>query len=96
MGRLVKSVAQVCAVAKKDLRTGDKLDAIGEYCDSAWIMTVAEARKAQAIPCSLLHGASTIKPITKGQLITTANTAVPAGSRIAELRAHQDRLVYGQ
>ena len=36
------------------------------------------------------------KPIAKGQLITTANTAVPAGSKIAELRARQDRLVYGQ
>jgi predicted homoserine dehydrogenase-like protein len=29
----------------------------------------------------------------KGQLVTTANTAVPAGSKIAELRARQDRLV---
>ena len=44
----------------------------------------------------LLHGATVTKPITKGQLITTANTAVPANSKIAELRARQDRLVYGQ
>jgi predicted homoserine dehydrogenase-like protein len=93
---LPKPVAEVCAVAKKDLKPGDKLDAIGEYCYRAWIMTVPEAREAQAIPCGLLHGASVIKPIAKGQLITTANTAVPAGSKIAELRARQDRLVYGE
>jgi predicted homoserine dehydrogenase-like protein len=57
---------------------------------------VNDAREAQAIPCVLLHGATVTRPIAKGQLITTANTAVPANSKIAELRARQDRLVYGQ
>lgn len=93
---LAKPVAEVCAVAKKDLRPGDKLDAIGEYCYRAWIMEAKDAREAQGIPCGLLHGATVTKPITKGQLITIANTAVPANSKIAELRARQDRLVYGQ
>ena len=92
---LSRPVAEVCAVAKKDLKPGDTLDAIGEYCYRAWIMTVADAREAQAIPCGLLHGASVTKPIAKGQLITTANAAVPPGSKIAELRARQDKLVYG-
>ena len=92
---LAKPVAEVCAVAKKDLKPGDTLDAIGEYCYRAWIMTAAEARAAGAIPCGLLHGAKVTKAIAKGQLITTANTAVPPGSKIAELRARQDKLVYG-
>ena len=92
---LAKPVAEVCAVAKKDLKPGDTLDAIGEYCYRAWIMTAAEAREAGAIPCGLLHGAKVTKAIAKGQLITTANTAVPPGSKIAELRARQDKLVYG-
>lgn len=93
---LARPVAEVCAVAKKDLSPGDTLDAIGEYCYRAWIMTVDEARDAGALPCGLLHSAKVTKPIAKGQLITTANTQVPAGSKIAELRARQDRLVYGQ
>ena len=59
-------------------------------------MTAADAREAQAIPCGLLHGATVTRPIAKGQLITSANAAVPAGSKIAELRARQDKLVYGQ
>ena len=92
---LAKPVAEVCALAKKDLQPGDTLDAIGEYCYRAWIMTAPGAREASAIPCGLLHKATVTKPIAKGQLITTANAQVPAGSKIAELRARQDRLVYG-
>ena len=93
---LARPVAEVCAVARKDMESGDTLDAIGEYCYRAWIMTAADAREAQAIPCGLLHGATVTQPIAKGQLITTANAAVPQGSKIAALRARQDRLVYGQ
>ncbi len=59
---LSKPVAEVCAVAKKDLKPGDKLDAIGEYAYRAWIMTAAEAREAKAIPCGLLEGARSRPP----------------------------------
>lgn len=92
---LAKPVAEVCAVAKKDLKPGDRLDAIGEYCYRAWIMTAPEARAAKAIPCGLLQGGSVTAPIKKGDLITYQNAAPAAGSKIAELRARQDKLVYG-
>ncbi len=92
---LSKPVAEVCAVAKKDLKPGDRLDAIGEYCYRAWIMTAPEARAAKAIPCGMLQGGSVTAPIRKGELITYANAAVAPGSRLAELRARQDKLVYG-
>jgi len=92
---LSKPVAEVCAVAKKDLKPGDRLDAIGEYCYRAWIMTAPEARAAKAVPCGLLQGGSVTAPIRKGELITYAN-AVPPSSKLTELRARQDRLVYGE
>ena len=92
---LSKPVAEVAAVAKKDMQPGEKLDAIGEYCYRAWIMTTGEARSAHAIPCGLLQGGSVTKPIKKGELITYDNAAVAPGSKIAELRARQDKLVYG-
>ena len=92
---LSKPVAEVAAVAKKDMQPGEKLDAIGEYCYRAWIMTSGEARSAHAIPCGLLQGGSVTRPIKKGELITYDNAAVAPGSRIAELRARQDKLVYG-
>jgi predicted homoserine dehydrogenase-like protein len=92
---LARPVAEVCAVAKKDLKPGDKLDAIGEYSYRAWIMTAEEARAAKAIPCGLLEGGSVTAPVRRGELLTSANAAPPAGSKIAALRARQDKLVYG-
>jgi len=92
---LPKPVAEVCAVAKRDLRPGDRLDAIGEYCYRAWIMRADEARAAAAIPCGLLQGGKVLKPIRKGDLLTYDNAAPPENSKIAELRARQDRLIYG-
>ena len=88
-----RPVAEVCAVAKKDLAVGEALDQIGEYCYRAWIMEAGEARAATAIPCGLLTGAKVMAPIRKGDLITTANATVPADSRIAELRARQDKML---
>ena len=89
-------VAEVCAVAKKDLKPGDTLDAIGEYTYRAWIMTAGEARSSKAIPCGLLQHGTVTAPIKKGELITYANAAVVPGSKIAALRARQDALVYGK
>jgi predicted homoserine dehydrogenase-like protein len=92
---LSKPVAEVCAVAKKDLQSGDPLDAIGEYSYRAWIMSAEEARSAKAVPCGLLEGGHVTAPIKKGELLTYANASPPQGSRIAALRARQDKLVYG-
>lgn len=92
---LARPVAEVCAVAKKDMKPGDRLDQIGEYCYRAWVMTVDEARAGRAIPCGLLAGGSVTAPIAKGELITYANAKPAEGSRIAALRARQDELVYG-
>jgi predicted homoserine dehydrogenase-like protein len=88
-----RPVAEVCAVAKRDLQPGDVLDQIGEYCYRAWIMTAEEARSAGAIPCGLLTGSKVTAPVKKGALITKANTAVPANSKIAALRARQDAML---
>lgn len=90
---LARPVAEVCAVAKKDLAVGDTLDQIGEFCYRAWIMEAGEARTAGAIPCGLLTGAKVTAPIRKGELITYANAAVPADSKIAALRALQDKML---
>jgi len=88
-----RPVAEVCAVAKKDMAVGETLDQIGEYCYRAWIMEAGQARGAGAIPCGLLTGARVTAPIAKGALITYANAAVPADSKIAVLRARQDKML---
>jgi predicted homoserine dehydrogenase-like protein len=90
---MARPVAEVCAVAKKDMAVGETLDQIGEYCYRAWIMTVPEARSAGAIPCGLLTGAKVTAPIRKGDLITRTNTVVPTNSKIAALRLRQDAML---
>jgi predicted homoserine dehydrogenase-like protein len=86
-------VAEVCAVAKRDLAAGEKLDQIGEYCYRAWIMTAVEARNAKAVPCGLLEGSAVSHPVRKGELLTRANVTVPTDSKIAMLRARQDKML---
>lgn len=92
---LSRPVAEVCALAKKDMQVGEKLDAIGEYCYRSWIMTAQQARSVKAIPCGMLTGAKVIKPMKKGELITYDNVEIPADSKLAELRARQDKMIYG-
>jgi len=90
---LSKPVAEVCAVAKKDLATGDVLDMIGEYTYRAWVLPKGEAEAKKGIPAGLLEKAVVTAPIAKGDLITYDNARVAESSKIAELRARQDAMV---
>lgn len=86
-------VAEVCALAKKDMAVGEKLDAIGQYCYRSWTMTVSDARDARAVPCGMVESSIATKPIRKGELITYHNCQPDLGSPIAKLRAKQDALL---
>ncbi len=85
-------VAEVCAVAKKDLAVGETLDQVGEYCYRSWTMTVSQAQSAGAIPCGLLQDASVKAPVKKGELLTHDNVAIRQDSKIARLRRLQDAM----
>jgi len=93
---LDRPVAEVAAVAKRDLGPGEILDQIGEYTYRAFAMEVFRARKAKAFPAGLLTGARTTSAIRKGELITSDNTALPPDARIVELRRRQDEMVHGK
>lgn len=92
---LQKPVAEVCAVAKRSIKAGEKLDAVGEYCYRSWTMTVVEARAKNAIPCGLLQDGVALKDITAGELITFQNASPNADSLITKLRAKQDEMIWG-
>jgi predicted homoserine dehydrogenase-like protein len=85
--------SEVCAVAKRDLKVGEKLDSIGEYTYRAWIMSVPDAKKSHAVPCGVLENGKTTKPIKKGELLTTANVDIDHTAKIAVLRARQDKML---
>jgi predicted homoserine dehydrogenase-like protein len=92
---LPKPVAEVCAVAKRDLATGETFDAIGETCYRSWTMTVEEARANLAVPVGLLEGGKVLKPVRKGELITTDNATPDRTTGLFALRKLQDEMLYG-
>jgi predicted homoserine dehydrogenase-like protein len=90
---LPNPVAEVCAIAKRDLPQGTPLDAIGETCYRSWTMTVGDARQSGAIPVGLLEGGVTAAPIRKGELLTTANATPDTSTKLYKLRQLQDKML---
>lgn len=90
---LPRPVAEVCAVAKRDLLPGEPLDAIGETCYRSYAMTATDARAAGALPVGLLEGGKVTAPIAKGALLTTANSQADTSTRLFALRQAQDKLL---
>jgi predicted homoserine dehydrogenase-like protein len=86
-------VAEVCAVAKRDLAAGETLDSIGETMYRSWTMTAAEARAARAVPCGLLEGGRVLAPVRKGELLSYANAEPDRSTKLYELRQLQEGLV---
>jgi predicted homoserine dehydrogenase-like protein len=92
---LPEPVAEVCAVAKRDLAMGETFDAIGETCYRSWTMVVGEARAAGAVPVGLLEGGKVLRPVKKGELLTRDNAAPDPTTRLYALRRLQDEMLYG-
>ncbi len=93
MQPLDRPVAEVCAVAKKTIRAGETLDAIGEYCYRSWAMDADQARLADAVPVGLLDGAGVVEEITMGELITGSKVALDETSELYRLREQQDAML---
>lgn len=89
---LDKPVAEVCALAKRDLHPGETLDQIGEYCYRAWILTAQDAKANQAVPCGVLAGAKVSQPIKKGELLTYKSVTPDTSAKIVALRKLQDQM----
>jgi predicted homoserine dehydrogenase-like protein len=92
---LPRPVAEVCAVAKRDLAVGAALDAIGETCYRSWTMLAGDARAAKAIPVGLLEGGKVTAPVKKGELLTRDNAVPDTTTRLYALRQAQDVMIHG-
>ena len=90
---LANPVAEVCAVAKRDLKVGERYDAIGETCYRSYTMTVTDSRAARAVPVGLLEGGVVTAPVRKGDLLTSANSAPDTTTRLFALRQLQDKML---
>jgi predicted homoserine dehydrogenase-like protein len=89
---LNKPVAEVCAIAKRDMKAGEKIDAIGETCYRSFTMKVEEAKAKSCLPVGLLEGGKVLAPIKKGELITSKNATPDKTTKLFEMRVKQDKM----
>ena len=90
---LPRPVAEVCAVAKRDLKPGESFDAIGETCYRSWTMTAVDARAQGAVPVGLLEGGKVTAPVKKGELLTRGNAEPDKGTRLWALRQRMEEML---
>ena len=95
MHALPVPVAEVGCKAKRDLKPREVLGRIGEYLYRGFAMTRSDSREAMALPIGLAQGATVVRPVPKGALITYADVELPAGSDIARVRRLQDAMGAG-
>ena len=85
--------AEVGARAKRELRPGETLDAIGEYCYRGFALSRTDAIANDALPLGLAQGAVVIQPIAEGDYLTYANCLPNEHLKIVQVRRAQDELI---
>jgi predicted homoserine dehydrogenase-like protein len=81
----------VVATAKRDLKAGDVIDAIGGFDTYGEAENVPTIVAENLLAMGLAEGAKVLRPVAKGVTLTTADVAVPPGRRIDALYAEQNR-----
>jgi predicted homoserine dehydrogenase-like protein len=76
-------VCEVVAVAKRDLKIGDRLDGIGGFFVYGLIDNASEARKISALPIGLSEGCVLRRDVSKDEVISLKDVETPDG-RLAD------------
>ncbi len=76
-------VCEVVSVAKRDLRTGERLDGIGGFCTYGLIDNREAARRMSALPIGLSEGCVLRRDVPKDQVLSFGVVESPSG-RLAE------------
>jgi predicted homoserine dehydrogenase-like protein len=75
---LAGPTCEVVAVAKRDLKVGEKLDGVGGFCTYGLIENSSAARATDAIPITLSDGAVMKRAVKKDSVVTAADVEMPA------------------
>jgi predicted homoserine dehydrogenase-like protein len=86
---LAGPVVEVCAVAKRDLKTGEVLDDYGMYMTYGEAVNADEMCKDRYLPEGLVEGCFLRRNIEKDQVITYDDVKLPLGRLADKLRAEQ-------
>ena len=85
--------SECITIAKKDLKAGEKLDAIGEYCYRASIDLAEVARKGNMLPVGLAKGAVMKVDVPRDTVITYDMVELNEKSVLLQLRRMQDQIM---
>lgn len=83
-------VADVVAVAKRDLAAGEVLDGEGGYRVWGKLLPAAESRRAGALPIGLAHGARLLAAVRAGEAVRWADVAVDGGAGAVRARREME------
>jgi predicted homoserine dehydrogenase-like protein len=86
---LAGPVCEVVAVAKRDLRSGDRLDGIGGFCAYGLIDNAPAARAMAALPIGLSEGCVLRRDVAKDATLSFDDVDAPAGGLAAALWKEQ-------
>jgi predicted homoserine dehydrogenase-like protein len=84
-------VVEVCAVAKRDLLPGERLDEYGMYMTYGEAVNTDEMSAMRYLPEGLVEGCRLKRPIPKDQVISYFDVELPEGRLADQLRAEQYR-----
>jgi predicted homoserine dehydrogenase-like protein len=82
----------VAAVAKKDIKPGEKLDCIGGYTVYGIIEDAQIMEKEDHLPLGLVEIAAAKRSIRKGEVIRCSDVELDENSMLAKLRREQEML----
>ena len=88
-----KPVAEVITRAKRDLKSGEKLDGIGEYTVLGSVDSYEKAKAENLVPIGLISNKAVAKrDIKKGEYITYDMVKLDEEAEIYKLRMEQEKL----
>ena len=85
--------ADVAAIAKKDLKTGDKLDGEGGFCARGKLITSQKSKKENILPLGLSDNATVKKNINKDELIKLSDVELNLPKEVIDAREYQYNLI---
>jgi len=88
---LDKMVAESVTVAKRSLRCGEQLDDFGGYTFHGVMDTAAEARRLNGLPTGLAPGATIVRDVPEGEIVTWDDVRLDEQSTVVKLRRRQDQ-----
>lgn len=88
--------AETITVAKKSLRSEDKIDGIGGFSVYGVIERADVARREGILPLGLATGARVVRDVKAGTPLTYRDVELDESSTITSLRLEQDALGFGQ